>query len=386
NDEVYEVFRCPSWQEKLELEILSEDIKGRASEDTVFLYPTIPEKHGEMRITLSSLSIPPLPALNTHFVTNGEEIALWNEQNKIALRCDSREQARELSCSVSHDCVCQPAKLRAICRCSQFSISTEFRDDVKNRLPSRQYCATFVKSKLNNGSVSALISELVAAELLITIKYDMQLVVKELTDSVCTIPDTMVEGCYNCKQGAVGEVTCTGIGRPHRAEIRCGDHYFTVPCSEKGDKSRIRFSSTKARVALQCSVSCGSKSTHFEVTGIPKWVKPFNEVVAMILKGEGTVPEEIVLQDFGHILDTIIFGYKAVALAAVGFLAAILLGYIFFWTCGMKIMSSPVRALVWMIGMSFKAATTILTSILVAFKARACRKSFSMEEQHVKQL
>lgn len=61
-----------------------------------------------------------------------------------------------------------------------YSLTSISRNDLESRLPIRQSWTIFERFKLNNGSVSALISELVAAELLATIKEDMNMLTKEV--------------------------------------------------------------------------------------------------------------------------------------------------------------------------------------------------------------
>ncbi|VDO86274.1 unnamed protein product [Haemonchus placei] len=170
-----------------------------------------------------------------------------------------------------------------------------------------------------------------------------------------------------------------------QSTVRCEEHQFSTPCTEKGEKSEIRLSFTVARVKLGCTVSCGSTTTEFEVAGILNWVRTIRESMRRIAKGETTVEEEIVLPDFGHILDTIISSYRTVMLTVAGFVMALVLGYIFLWACGLRIMISPLRfAFELLLGTAivpFQIANRIFREAL-----RRRQKSCHNWNAHIKQL
>lgn len=366
---IYELFRCPSWKEKVEIEIQSEDDSGKHQSTTVFLQPTVPVTTGTIRLSLSSLAMPPTPALNAHFITDGDEMAIWYQQIQMPLKCQSREEAETLNCSSSHNCVCQSAELRVSCRCVDHDITSLFHGRLENRMPVRQPWISFEKSVSDNTSVTAVIPTLVTSELIVRIKEDIYIAKKEVTDTTCTIPNTIIRGCYRCGQGAVAELECTSNAEETRAEVRCQDHFFSVPCSADGRKSEIRFALTTARVGLECFVSCGQRATRFEITGILNWVRTIEGSIVRILKGENTIREEIVFPDIPHILDTILSGYKVVAIALVTFVIALMFGYLFFWTCGIRILVGLLRLVL--------TITSLSVQIIVNTTARGLRLSAS---------
>ncbi|KAK5979541.1 hypothetical protein GCK32_011489 [Trichostrongylus colubriformis] len=376
---------CRSWQETVALEVRIENNEGESQTKLFNLQPTVPTTQGSFRFTISSLSIPPTPALNAYFISNGEEIALWDEQRKVMVECDSREDAERLNCTVSHNCQCQPAELRVMCSCTDYNITAAFRNQLENRLPIRQPWGGFEVSEKHKNSVKARISRMVTAELLVTIKENIHLVMKETTNALCRIPNALATGCYNCKQGAVAELTCTSNTEHTKAIVRCEEYQFSTTCTEKGEKSEFRFSSTVARVKLRCTVSCGSTTTKFEVTGILNWVRTIRESVRRIAKGETTVKEEIVFPDFGHILDTIISSYKTVMLTVAGFVIAVVIGYIFLWACGLRIVISVLRfafkLLLGTVIVPLQIANRIIKGVLRR-RQRSCRN----QNAHIKQL
>ncbi|KAK6054017.1 hypothetical protein COOONC_08477 [Cooperia oncophora] len=383
DDAVYEIFRCLSWKEAVELQIQSEDDKGKQVEKTVFLQPTVPVKHGKLRLTLSSLTVPPVPLLNTYFITNGEETAIWNGRHPLLLECESSHHAKNMNCSVIHNCICQPAELRILCNCMDMNLTALFEKQLENRLPVRHPWVFFDKSRRDPSSVSALIPTLVTAELLVTVKEDINMITKEVSNMTCTIGNAMAQGCYRCGQGAVSEVTCFSNHGATRAEIHCADLHFSVPCSQDGEKSEIRFSYNSARVLLRCISLCGSTPTHFEITGILKWTRTIEASVKRIIKGETSIENEMEFPDFGHIFDTILSGYRTMAITAGCFLMAIAVGYIFLWTCGVKILSMIAHLFIRITRFQLQLLKLILGGLI-----KICRNFFQRNPQrsHAKQM
>ncbi|KAK5968969.1 hypothetical protein GCK32_003874 [Trichostrongylus colubriformis] len=361
----------------------SENEKGEQTEEHVFLLPSIPLHQGKLRLTLSSLTVPPTPILNTQFITNGEETAIWSGHHPLTMECESRENAKNLSCSVTHNCICQPAELRILCSCTDNNITALFKTTLETRLPVRQPWVFFDNSKREAASVSALVPTLVTAELLVTLKEDIHRIDKEVANMTCTIADTTAYGCYRCEQGAIAEVTCFSSETPTRAEVHCQDHHFSVPCSREGNRSELRFSQAKARVSLECITACGSKTTYFVITGTLKWTKSMEAHAWRLLRGESFVPDETGLPDISHIFDIIISGYKTVFIAAACFLVALVAGYLFIWTCGVKILSMVVNLLIEMAKICLRLITRTALGIVSLCKSLIRRHQ---QEHHTKQM
>ncbi|KAK6017718.1 zinc knuckle, partial [Ostertagia ostertagi] len=307
----------------VEIDICSEYGDGRHTQSTVFLQPTVPIQHGPLKVTLSSVTIPPTPDLQSHFISNGAEIALWEETSKVTLQCKSIQQARELDCDVFDRCICQPAENRIRCVCEDLNITSGFHDQLDRRLPVRRPWITF-RATFNN-SVAALIPSLVTAEILLTFKGEVNTTIKELSDTLCTIPNTVVYGCYQCTQGAVAEVSCSSSD-PTRAVVNCDENYFTVPCGPQGERTQMRFSRTEARIRIHCSVTCGARGS-----------------VRNIIEGESSISDEVWLPDFTHIFDTLTSGFGHFILAIASLLVVVGVSYFLLWTCGLKIALESVK-------------------------------------------
>ncbi|VDL69537.1 unnamed protein product [Nippostrongylus brasiliensis] len=346
NEKVFEIFNCEHWQEEVQLTIASiqGDLKTQHQE-RISLRPTIPKRVGNMRITLSSITIPPTPTLAAKFITDGKNIALWTEEREPTLQCDTHEAARSLNCSVVPNCDCQPAENSVKCSCSDVDITDIFERSVENRFPIRRPWITFVPAKNDKTSVEATIPRSTTAEILIHLKEEFEKTATTVSESICKVENSIAKGCYSCPQGAEAEVSCTTDGANTMATIRCADLYFTIPCDKKGVRSILRFSHDRARVHKQCAASCGTTEKTFEITGILQWTRTIHESALKILAGESQIYEEIVFPDFYHIFDVITRWYKYLALAGGFLLLAVILGYIAVWSCGCKMITAIFRVI-----------------------------------------
>ncbi|KAK6033946.1 hypothetical protein COOONC_28545 [Cooperia oncophora] len=139
---------------------------------------------------------PPSRAFDTYFISNGEETEIWKGRNPLLFECASSQRAKNVYCSVIHNCICQPAELQILCNCMDNSITALFEKQHENRLPVRQPWVFFDKSRRDPSSVSALIPTLITAELLVTVKEDINMITKEVSNMTCKIGNAMAQGCY----------------------------------------------------------------------------------------------------------------------------------------------------------------------------------------------
>ncbi|KAK6035801.1 hypothetical protein COOONC_26694 [Cooperia oncophora] len=188
-----------------------------------------------------------------------------------------------------------------------------------------------------DATVRAIVSSLSTAELLLTIKEDFDTTEKEVTDTICTIKDSTIHGCYHCAQGAVATILCYSEKEYTMASITCDDATFTVPCHPTGAISSLRFSFTRAQIRQQCVTTCGTTKTKFELTGILYWTRTLRTTAERVIAGQSTVYDEFVLPDLGHILDVFISWYKFGITVVVIALLSIAIGYVFLWSFGLRI-------------------------------------------------
>ncbi|KAK6023930.1 zinc knuckle [Ostertagia ostertagi] len=315
---------------------LSQGNKPR--KNTIILQPTIPQNVGTMRITLSSVTVTPTPALQTWFITEGNNTARWTGSNIPTLECPSKKAAKVLDCEIHTNCRCQPAEDKMNCICTDTNITKDFNSELRNRLPLRYPWIEFEefhpKEELN--TVKAIPTRLSTAELLVTIREDYDSTVKEVTDTVCSVGDTTITGCYQCPHGALSEIVCFSQGESTMASVHCGENTFTVSCNNTGITSLLRFQLYQAQIHFQCEVYCGSTKTQFEITGLLHWTKTAYATGEKLLAGETSLYEEWALPDAEHIFSVLISWYKSILIVTIVLLLCIAVGYLFVWSCGTK--------------------------------------------------
>ncbi|RCN39552.1 hypothetical protein ANCCAN_14524 [Ancylostoma caninum] len=271
DDDIYEIFRCPRWREEVVIKMTTIQPDRGEQESVVILQPTVPQERGAAKLTLSSITIPPTPALQTPFITNGKNTAKWIINDPPTLQCASREAAKSLECDIQTNCRCQPAENSVNCACIDNNITNLFHSDLQNLLSIRrpwiEFEETFVEENIT--AVKATIPSLSTTEILVTIKEGFDSTFKGVTHSICTVDDDTIEGCYQCPQGAVAKIFCQSRERPTLASIVCDETAFTVPCDPQGVTSPLRFTFNHAQVRNKCESSCGGIAKHqFEIAGV----------------------------------------------------------------------------------------------------------------------
>ncbi|KAK6062152.1 hypothetical protein COOONC_00179 [Cooperia oncophora] len=289
---VYEIFGCAQWKEEVELEVTT-ITRSAVRKRTVLVQPTVPISMSNMRLTITALTVPLTPALSSRFISDGSQLAIWNHKELPNPLCESWDDANSLiNCTVASNCDCDPAETTVI---------------------------------------TAEIKTFVTAELLLHQRDKFDDTITVVTNSICTITNTVAKGCYLYPQGATAEVICHTYGNDIVATIQCEDRFFTIPCTRKGAESTLRFSHTSARIRQRCNVSCGN------------WVHTIHGSAAQIIAGGSNISDEIRLPDFGHIFDVLLHWYKTVLAVGIFLLLALLMGYMLLWTYGLKTVLSIAR-------------------------------------------
>ncbi|KAK6032978.1 hypothetical protein OSTOST_00818, partial [Ostertagia ostertagi] len=284
-------------------------VKGRARSYFLYMHPNMPNKLGGFKFTLASITVPPIPLLSTRFVTDGIGEALWHNEIKSPLLFPNRTAAENLWCEINDDCQCYPAVIKVNCRCKQVNISARFTN-LQHYLP---IATPSVILRSSNGGVQAKIPVMTTSEITLSIDDRLETTVI-VQDSVCSIENAELPGCYNCAKGAVTQVRCTAP-KQSQAEVRCDQSSFSILCDEKGIATSLRFSFNKARVFLKCSVSCRKTISSFELSGILNFAHTTHGMMSMWMSGSANDNSELQWTDFGHILDVFTHWYKTVITA-----------------------------------------------------------------------
>lgn len=89
-----------------------------------------------------------------------------------------------------------------------------------------------------------------------------------------------------------------------------------------------------------------------------------------ILSGESNLYHEFVLPDFSHIFDVIGTWYKTLVAAALILVAALICGYLLFWTLGLRLISGTLRIIFHIVGKSTKLFCTLSLKLCKAIHTR----------------
>ncbi|VDK63313.1 unnamed protein product [Cylicostephanus goldi] len=273
----------------------------------------------------------PIPLLQSSFITDGNNTALWDKQIKPALRCPSSKAARALQCEVYEQCTCNPAETKANCKCLNVPIQKHFKN-LQQRMPVILPSITFEESK---HGVKASVQSMLSTEIIVTLQEDLCTNVV-VDNDICMVENTQLLGCYNCEKGAYAKIKCFS-SRSSKAEIICEGTSFTAPCGKQGIESIMRISPTQAMVRMKCSVSCGEVVTTFEVGGVLKYTATFEAMLYKWLTSNSeSASAEIKWPDLYHLFDVFSQWYKTVLIAGVALIFVLGVTYAFISTCGLR--------------------------------------------------
>ncbi|KAK5982472.1 hypothetical protein GCK32_022244 [Trichostrongylus colubriformis] len=86
NDEnVYVIFRCSNWRESVTIRVKTVRPRTAIHQQVINLVPNVPSSFRQLKITLSSVSVPPTPFLDNLFITDGNRTAMAPRQYESPL-------------------------------------------------------------------------------------------------------------------------------------------------------------------------------------------------------------------------------------------------------------------------------------------------------------
>ncbi|EYC03320.1 hypothetical protein Y032_0094g2689 [Ancylostoma ceylanicum] len=160
-------------------------------------------------LSLSSITVPPTPLLNSPFISDGTSTAIWNSQLIPLPRCKNEERAKNFDCELVDKCSCYPAETQANCHCKDLNISA-WMSDLRHNLPLLFSSLSFRRNE--DGQVMAFIPSMTTAEIILTVQDHFNTYVI-FDDTFCAIKNTTLTGCYKCAKGAQTLVICASSRR-----------------------------------------------------------------------------------------------------------------------------------------------------------------------------
>uniref|UniRef100_A0A183F5L8 Integrase_H2C2 domain-containing protein n=1 Tax=Heligmosomoides polygyrus TaxID=6339 RepID=A0A183F5L8_HELPZ len=179
---IYEIFRCVRWTEQVKLEVEIENGNGRRGKQhfVVQTIPNVPVELPQFKITLTSLSLPPTPALASTFITDGIDTAIWKTRLSPVLHCGSRSKAQAMNCTLHDKCKCTGAESTVNCDCAPLNIEEEFAQ-ISLKVPVKT--AFWELTRSNSTSVIAKIPHLVSAEIILNLNHSTMESLRELFEA-----------------------------------------------------------------------------------------------------------------------------------------------------------------------------------------------------------
>ncbi|VDP11062.1 unnamed protein product [Heligmosomoides polygyrus] len=193
DDEVYEIFRCITWKEIVKLRLDITDVRSKKLRSYVLsAHPNVPQHVHNMDVTVSLISVPPLPVLKQFFISSQNRTAIWDRQQEPILRCQSEKEAEMLQCVMGSDCDCTAAESQVICRCKDDPVESSFHN-ISNVLPMNYQQVRFTNHP--HYGIVAKVNQDISAEVILNMKDIIDDSVIEVTDEICTLDSTHLKGC-----------------------------------------------------------------------------------------------------------------------------------------------------------------------------------------------
>ncbi|KAK6027950.1 phlebovirus glycoprotein G1 [Ostertagia ostertagi] len=261
-EEVYTVFKCPSWEMVVDADVSILDSKTTLT-TKLRLTPGRSIAWNNLRFSLIGTTVPQLPVLSSTFIKARNRVSIIKAASKgqlIAnsagqLQCSTIEDAKNFRCQFSSSiCQCTHGIRSVSCVCPQLDMSK-----IINAKPLPQISKNFmifseqdtIYAKASVGS--ALQLHIVAENLKIT---------SRSSNSTCAIETGDLIGCYNCFTGAELSVSVKAV-REKSQQI-----WNVLRCTTKGHLNKIRLHFQSPTVSQSCLVSCPGGSTNITIKGM----------------------------------------------------------------------------------------------------------------------
>ncbi|KAK6052227.1 hypothetical protein COOONC_10268 [Cooperia oncophora] len=246
NDAVYEVFHCPTWNEKASITFEQMNWGARSFIQTVELKQNVQKRLGRTNVQLAMLESAHMPVLSDRFIRGPGYLAKLQHHDSFSYACweDTGNPTNNLNttrCSIRDTCSCKPAEDSINCYCTHNNVS---KLAINQILPIK-FPNAHIQGEGQDAIVTLRTVE-ASAELLINLDLNITNILTTVDDFKCDIPSASIQGCYNCIRGAITYITCTSDIPKVLSEITCESQSFVAICSPRGHTNEIRFYSNRA--------------------------------------------------------------------------------------------------------------------------------------------
>uniref|UniRef100_A0A914V113 Integrase catalytic domain-containing protein n=1 Tax=Plectus sambesii TaxID=2011161 RepID=A0A914V113_9BILA len=267
SDTTYEVFSCPAWEYKVKSTIRL-NLQNENVQQVFEMKPGVAVTWKNIKLTLISVTSPPVPILGSQFLTDGTKTVVVKASAGSQpvsgtvgeLQCANREKAEKFDCYLPHDaCSCQGQETRVSCHCTERTIEDLFKK-TEYVLPLTTYGLALTGT---GKKIEAEYNQIASLELQVSLE-GLRLSTK--TDkNKCQINPLEMAGCYNCLTGAKLKFECKTDFGEALAHVTCGEGSFSTVCAPQGIKATATMNFQHAVVKELCTVVCPAGSTTFSI-------------------------------------------------------------------------------------------------------------------------
>ena len=264
---IYEVYTCPIWIYKVTL--LAQLTLGQETiEEQITLCPGTSHQLKGLRISLVSITSPPLPVLGAQFLTDGSRTVMVKASSGGqpvsgtigSLQCENRQQANTFNCYLAHDmCLCDTLQETVRCNCADMTLE-ELYQKREHLLPMQTQGITLLST---GNQVEAEYNTIAALE--IQVALDGLHLTTQVHKNKCTIRKLGWEGCYQCLSGATLTYDCQTDFGEALAHVNCGPASFSTACTTTRKPQITKLNFQTAKISLTCEVHCPAGTTTFDL-------------------------------------------------------------------------------------------------------------------------
>ncbi|MCP3663039.1 MAG: DDE-type integrase/transposase/recombinase [Gammaproteobacteria bacterium] len=269
SDVTFEVFSCPIWQYKVRATARL-TLKDSTKQQDFILRPGRSVQWNNLKLTLISITSPPVPILGSQFVTDGSTTLMIRASASGqpvsgtvgSLQCGTREKAQNFQCYLPHDsCNCQGQGEEVSCTCVDMAIEPLFKK-LEHVIP----LTTEGLDILGSGhDLEAEYDSIASLEIQVTLEgFKLS---TQIDKNKCTIQPLAFGGCYACLTGAKLNFNCKTDFGEAIAHVTCGTAAFSTVCSPSGVKGVATLNYPKAHIQENCVVNCPAGISNFRING-----------------------------------------------------------------------------------------------------------------------
>lgn len=265
DEDVIEVFNCPSWRAVVEVNATLRLGNSQVTELLELRSGESGPLTDHIRFMAINIIIPPTPSLHDAFASDGHVMTTLTDEDirKTALRCPSREDAEKfnLRCLFMPQCHCQAAGDGVNCACPK-------GDELEYALEKCRLPITIQSLWLEpdtDGPVARLSDG--SVELEINFR---DLHASTINDRArCSATAPTIEGCYACRTGAVVTINCHSSFGDIMAELKCPKGILmAIRCTPDTSTTQTLIQLSEPEFDEECILTCPASSEKIRLTAV----------------------------------------------------------------------------------------------------------------------